>query len=96
MQISGGVFCNLAVSQISFSQTVSKMKSIPHGVILGFPRVRKTYGVLRIADFLLGYHFSYKNWNYRLKYCQNNQKKIPRMHPPCLFVTRVLSLVVMH
>ena len=30
--------------QISFSQTVSKMKSIPNGVIFAFPRVRKSTG----------------------------------------------------
>ena len=48
----------------TFSQIVSKMKSIPHGVIFTFPRVRKPYGILRIADFLLSYYFSYKNWNY--------------------------------
>ena len=76
--------CFFCFAHLHFSQTVSKINSIPHGAIFAFPRMRKTYGVLRIADFLLSYYFPYKNWNHRLKYCQSNQKKIPRMHPPCL------------
>ena len=64
--------------------------SILHRRMIFAPWIRKTYGVLRIADFSLSYCFPHKNWNYCLKYCQSNQKKVPaRMHPPCLFVKRV-------
>ena len=34
----------------------------------------KTFGVLRIADFLPSYYFPRKSWNYRLKFSQRNQK----------------------
>ena len=76
----------LLFSEASFVilQTVSVMNSIPHCVIIfTFPWLWKTYG--GSSDFRFSYYFTCKNWNYRLKYCQTNQRKKPCMHQSAMF-----------
>ena len=69
------------------------MNSIPHCAIFAFPRMKKTYGVLRIADYLLSHFFPHKNWTELLPEILSEQSEEDSLHASPTFVSRTSEIL---